>query len=444
MELTRLLKLVFPLTIYYITEVAMGMTDMIIVGRLGSTELAAVGLSANIVIELILVCFGLLSMVGVLSSHSLGEGKPERVSLIVGQGFWVAITFSIIVLFLCFKIPRLFEWTGQDAEVIAFARDYLAWFIWITPFALLFVVLRNFLTVLSMAGVVVFVTLPAVGLNLLLNYLLVFGSHGFPQMGVAGAGAASVIVNMVMLSGLLVYVRMHPRCRQFSLLKSMGRLDFGICANIVRLGLPAGLVALVEGGLFTVVGLMMGTLGAAWLAANEILFHILPMAFVIALSIGEAAAVRIAFNVGSGNLAMTRWIAKTAIAMGCGVMLCASLILWFFPEYVIAVFIDIDDPANADVLEIALALIGIAAVFQLFDGLQVVTAWCLRGLKDTLVPLWMASAGYWVCGLGSGYLFGFVWGYGAEGVWYGLAAGLVVTSILLAIRLYLMLNRLTR
>ena len=435
MELKRLVKLAIPLSIYYLTEVMMGVTDMIIVGRLGSTELAAVGLTANVVIEMLLVCFGILSMVGVLSSNALGAGDRAQVSRVVGQGFWLALMLAVLAIGIGLFIPDLFVATGQDPDVVRLSRDYLAWFLWIVPFALLFVVLRNFLTVLSRAGVVAIVTIPAVGLNLALNYLFVFGKLGFPAMGVAGAGLASVIVNVVLLLSLLLYVRFNAFCRPYRLLASVRQFHPSIILNIVRLGTPAGMGALLEGGLFVVVGIMMGTLGAAWLAANEILFHIIPFAFVMALSIGEAAAVRIAFHAGARNYQLTRWVARTALITGCSIMLASALVLWFLPGLVIGMFMEINDPENAEVVEITLSLIRIAAVFQLFDGLQVVTLWCLRGLKDTLVPMWIATAGYWVCGLGSGYVLGFVLGFGAQGVWVGLATGLIVTSLLLAMRL---------
>lgn len=443
-EFPRLMRVASPLALYYLTEVAMGVTDMVIVGRLGSDELGAVGLSAGIVIEALVVCFGLLSVVGVLSSHALGAGRRQQVATIVGQGFWMALSLSVVVVSLTAMLPRLFSITGQDPGIVRLAGAYLAWMIWVAPFALCFVVLRNFLTVLSRTLVIACVTVPAVGLNLLLNYLLVFGAWGFPEMGVAGAGLADVIVNLVMVLCLSVYVGLNPQCREFDLASVLWTLDAKIWAAIMKLGAPAGMSALMEGGLFAVVGLMMGTLGAGWLAANEILFHIIPLAFVVALAIGESAAVRIAYFDGAGDAPMTRWIARTALAAGSCVMLTSAFVLWMFPEQVVAFFIDVEAPENARVLAIAVTLTSIAAIFQLFDGLQVMAAWCLRGLKDTLVPMWIGAAGYWLCGLGSGYWLGFVKGYGATGVWWGLAAGLTIASLLLAARLHLMLRKRSR
>ena len=439
-ELGRLFKIAGPLAFYYLTEVAMGVTNMVIAGRLGSTELAAVGLTVNILIEFTLVCFGVLSMVSVLSSHAIGRGNPQQVTRVVAQGFWVAGGLSLVAIAFGLNIPRLFSLTGQDPEVIRLAAEYVVWLVWFVPFALGFVVLRNFLVVLSRPHVVLYVTLPALLLNFLINYALVLGNFGFPRLGVAGAGIATTLVNLFMFVALLVYVGVNRDCREYRLLQAVHDLDLGICRSILTLGLPAGVTAFLEGGLFAVVGILMGTLGADWLAANEILFHLLAVSFVIAAAFGEAAAVRIAFHVGAGNLHSVQWSALCAIVIGVAVMFTSALLLWFYPQRVVAVFIDIDAPENAQTVAIAVSLTVIAAVFQIFDGLQAIAAWALRGLRDTLVPMWIATCGYWVCGLGGGYVAGFVLGHGAEGIWWGMAGGLTVAAILLCTRLYLMLR----
>ncbi len=439
-DLGKLLKIAAPLALYYLTEVAMGVTNMIIVGRLGSTELAAVGLTANILVEFVLISFGILSMVSVLSSHSLGNGDRTAVARIVAQGFWVAGGLSLVAIGFGFYIPDIFELTGQDPAVIRLAGDYVVWLLWFAPFALGFVVLRNFLVVLSKPLIVVYITIPALGLNLLLTHLLVLGGFGFPGLGVAGAGISTALVNLLMFVSLLIYVSVDRDCRGYPIFQSIRNIDLAICRSIIGLGVPAGVTAFLEGGLFVAVGILMGTLGTDWLAANEILFHCLGVSFVVAAAIGEAAAVRIAFHVGARNLQLVQWNAILAVALGSLVMLSSALLLWHFPRHIVAVFIDIDAPHNALTVTFAVTLTSIAAVFQFFDGLQAIAGWALRGLKDTLVPMWIATCGYWLCGLCGGYVAGFVLGYGAEGIWWGMAAGLIVSAILLSIRLYLLMR----
>jgi MATE family multidrug resistance protein len=440
-ELGKLLKIAAPLALYYLTEVAMGLTNMIIVGRLGSAELAAVGLTANMLVAFVLVSFGILSMVSVLSSHSLGSGDRDAVARTVAQGFWVAGGLSLIAVGFGFGIPGIFKLTGQDPEVTRIAGDYVVCLLWFAPFALGFVVLRNFLVVLAKPLVVVYITVPALVLNLLLTYMLVLGGFGLPGLGVAGAGISTTLVNLLMFVSILIYVGIDRDCRAYPVFHSIRKIDLAICRSIIGLGVPAGVTAFLEGGLFVVVGILMGTLGADWLAANEILFHFLGMSFVIAAAIGEAAAVRIAFHAGARNPRLIQWNAISAVTLGSLVMLGSALLLWNFPHHIVGVFINIEAPNNALTVTIAVTLTGIAAVFQFFDGLQAVAGWALRGLKDTLVPMWIATCGYWLCGLGGGYTAGFVLGYGAEGIWWGMAAGLTVAAILLSTRLYLLMRQ---
>ena len=439
-ELGKLLKIAAPLALYYLTEVAMGVTSMIIVGRLGSNELAAVGLSFNMLIECVLVSFGILSMVSVLSSQAMGRGNQGDITRIVVQGFWVAGGLSVVVLLFGFSIPKIFVWTGQDPIVTQISTEYVFHAMWFAPFALGFVVLRNFLVVLSKPQVVLFVTIPALLLNWLLNYALVLGNFGFPAMGVSGAGVSTTLVNVLMFVALFMYVSLDRECRSYRLFQSLRLFDPTIIRSIFSLGIPAGATAFLEGGLFMVVGILMGTLGADWLAANEVLFHILGTSFVIAAAVGESAAVRIAFNVGSRRPHMAQWNAQSAMIIGACVMFTSALLLWNFPEYVVAIFLDINAPENANTVAIAITLTTIAAVFQVSDGLQAVAGWSLRGLKDTLVPMWIATGGYWLCGLGGGYLAGFVWGYGAQGIWWGMAGGLTAAALMLSARLYLMMR----
>ncbi|MEM7207644.1 MAG: MATE family efflux transporter, partial [Pseudomonadota bacterium] len=322
-ELTKLLKLAMPLALYYLTEVAMGLTNILIVGRLGSNELAAVGLAVNLMIEFVLVCFGILSMVSVFSSQSLGKGDNNAVTRIVAQGVWVAALLSVIALIFGFNIPNIFSATGQDAEVTRIAQDYIVWLVWFVPFALGFVVLRNFLVVLNHAHVVLYITVPALVLNGVLNYILVLGwdAIAFEGMDVAGAGLGTTIVNALMFFALLVYVSLSSRCAAYPIVHALRNLDLSICRDIFKFGTPAGATAFLEGGLFAVVGILMGTLGADWLAANEILFHCIAVTFVIAAAVGEAAAVRIAYHVGTGNVSLIQWNAKAAFVLGSIVML---------------------------------------------------------------------------------------------------------------------------
>lgn len=434
-ELVAILRISGPLAAAYLAEIAMGITDMLFVGRLGSVELAGVGLASSVLFEILIVAVGVISIVAVLAAEARGAGSSEGVRNAVRQGFLVALVLGIPGTIIGWNLASVLAMTGQDPQVVVFADRYLraaAWFI--TPY-LLFVVLRGFLAVLSRAGSVMFVTVAAIGVNALFTYGLVFGELGMPALGVAGAGWATTITVWLMLAALVLHTLGSRYFKPFRLYAAGLRFDKSVFKEIFRLGVPAGGIALLESGMFVAVSIFMGVLGASWLAANQIMFNVLAVGFMLALAIGEATGVRVAQAVGAGSPRGVRRSALSGIALGTVIMLFSASVLWLFPREIVSVFLDVGEAGNAGVVANAVVLAGIAAVFQVFDGLQAVASRALRGMKDTLVPMWIASVGYWICGVAGGWLLCFSLGYAAHGLWWGLALGLMVTAIALVWRL---------
>jgi len=434
-ELLAVLRISGPLAAAYLAEIAMGITDMLFVGRLGSVELAGVGLASSVLFEILIVAVGVVSMVAVIAAEARGAGNPEGVRHAVRQGFLVALILGIPGTLIGWNLAPVLAMTGQDPQVVEFADRYLraaAWFI--TPY-LLFVVLRSFLAALSRAGSVMVVTVAAIGVNAVLTYGLVFGRLGMPAFGVAGAGWATTITVWLMLAALALHTVTSRYFRPFRLYAAGLRIDSRLLKNIFRLGTPAGGIALLESGMFVAVSIFMGILGASWLAANQIMFNVLAVGFMMALAVGEASSVRVAHNAGAGSPRGVRRSAMCGVGLGTVSMLISAAVLLAFPRQIVSVFLDVGDIGNAQVVTHAVVLAGIAALFQLFDGLQAVASRALRGMKDTLVPMWIASVGYWIFGVIGGWALGFPLGYGARGVWWGLALGLMVTAMALLWRL---------
>jgi MATE family multidrug resistance protein len=209
-------------------------------------------------------------------------------------------------------------------------------------------------------------------------------------------------------------------------------------ANILRLGLPIGGLRGMEVGVFLAAGILMGLLGAAALGAHQLVLNCAGISFMVPLGLGQAATVRVAYELGAGRAFAARRAALVALALGIGFMSAAAMVLWTAPEAIIAIYVDIADPANRETVEIARRLIVIAAIFQVFDGIQVIAAGALRGYRDTFVPMLLAAFGYWGTGFLGGWLLAFPLGYGAVGLWWGLALGLAVVAILLTLRLHLL------
>jgi len=436
-ELRAILRISGPLAAAYLAEIAMGITDMLFVGRLGSVEFAAVGLASSVLFEILIVAVGVVSMVAVFAAEARGAGSSEGVRRAVRQGFLVALVLGIPGTIIGLKLAPVLAMTGQDPQVIVFSDRYLQAAAWSVIPYLLFVVLRSFVAALSRAGCVMLITVAAIGINALLTYGLVFGELGMPALGVAGAGWATTITTWLMLAALVIHSITSQHFRHFHLYATGLRVDVPLFKEIFRLGAPVAGISLLESGMFVAVSIFMGVLGASWLAANQIMFNVLAVAFVIALAIGEATGVRVAHGLGAGAPRDIRQSAFIGIGLGTAVMIFSASVLWLFPQQIVSVFLDVGDAGNADVLASAVILATIAAVFQVFDGLQAVASRALRGMKDTLVPMWIASIGYWILGVIGGWVLCFPLGYGAIGLWWGLALGLIVTAVALVWRLAL-------
>jgi len=435
-ETLALLKIAVPLATAYLAELAMFLTTKAVVGRLGYEELAAVGLAGHLCLEVLIIAMGLLSVVGVFVAQAHGKKNHSEAGHAARQGFAVAILMSIPLTLIFLNFRWVLSRLGQEPAVVELASQYM-WYLAPSVFAVLgFAVMRSFVAALSRTAPIMVITILAVGLNYVLTLGLVMGEFGMPAMGVAGAGLANTLSFWAMLIGILVYAWFSSDLRGYGLFRSRLRIDTATCGQIMRLGVPvAGLVA-IEAGLFMSVSVLSGILGAKTLAAYEILMSWVGIPFLIALGLAEAAMVRVALGMGQGSMAAAR--RSGMVSMTLGIVLIALLIVvpLAFPQFIVDFFLDRDDPGYDEILSMVTSLLAIVAIFQVFDGLQAVASRALRGLKDTIFPLWIAAAGYWVLGIGVGCYLTFVLDWGEVGLWWGLALGLIVTGSLLAWRFH--------
>jgi len=255
-----------------------------------------------------------------------------------------------------------------------------------------------------------------------------------PPLGVAGAAWGSTAVTWLMLLALAADALWTPAARPYRVLSDLLRRDAHEWRTIWRLGLPVGLLALVEGGLFIAVSLLAGLISIATLAANQVTANLAGFAAMIAFGIGEAAAVRVAQETGAGRPHGARQAGFVAIGLGIGVALVFAVPLLVAPETLAALFLDIDDPANDEALRLVAILCAIGALFLAFDCVQIIACRALRGLHDTTVPAWISVAGYWVLAVPVAALLGFPLGLEGPGLWWGLALGLAVAAIWLTLR----------
>ena len=439
-EASALLHIALPLIAAYIAEFAMFLTTKMVVGRLGYRELAAVGLAGDLTFEVLVILMGLLSVVGVLVAQAEGAGRKLEGGNAARQGFLVATGIGIAATLLVWNLPPLLHLMGQDPEVVALAVPYLRVIAGSVLPMLWFSVLRTFVSALARTRAVMVITVAAVGLNYLLTLGLVHGDFGMPALGVAGAAWATNIVSWLMLACLLLYTYRTEALRGYGLFRARLRLDLPVCREVFRLGVPVAGLVVLEAGLFMTVSVLSGVLGAETLAAYQVLMGWVGIPFVIALGLAEATMIRVAYGVGRDSRAAARQAGLLGMGMGIGILGALVVIPLGVPDLITLVFLEPEDPGFAEVSALTAHLLVIAAVFQVFDGLQAVAARALRGIKDTVAPLWIAAFGYWVMGIGGGCFLAFPLGLGATGLWLGLAAGLIVTGSLLARRFVRLTN----
>ncbi|HTV87396.1 MAG TPA: MATE family efflux transporter [Stellaceae bacterium] len=430
-EICATLAIAAPLAGANLAQMAMQVTDTVMVGHLGADALAAAGLGGGLYWMLLLICQGVLTAVAPLAAHALGADDRVAAGRLAGAGLVLAAVFAIPVMTLLAVLPRFFAALGYAPDLVAEIARFLQTVLWGVPAALGVATLRFVLVAAFRTRVVMVVPLIAVPLNALAGWMLIFGHCGAPMLGIVGAGCAIAAMQWLMLLCLAGYMTLTRR-----------RVPLGIAvrfwrdiARIVRLGGPIGGQAALEAGLFVATGIMMGVLGADALGAHQLALNVVGVTFMVPLGLGQAVTVRVAFRLGSGAPAAARDAAFVALALGATFMTATAVLLWIAPRMLAGLYINLADPANRGLLAIALHLFMIAAIFQVFDGTQVIATGALRGYHDTAAPMAIAAVGYWVIGFTGGWLLAFPLGLGATGLWSGLALGLATVAIALTVRL---------
>ncbi len=430
------IALAAPIAVALLAEMAMGVANTIMLGRLGPAALAAGGLGAQLLFTPELIGIGVLSASGAVAAHGHGAGDRAAVAEAIRQGLRLALLLAILGVGVVIALPWLLGLMGEEPALVDGVAGYLRAGVFGLPLGLLFAALRNFLHALGRPRVITLIMLGAVGLRVPLNQLFIHGGFGLPGRGVAGAGVASSLTYAAMLAALVLYIGLHPRYRAYGVLGHLGRARWTLFFEILHIGWPTGVVLAAEAGLFLVTSLLMGLLGPAVLAAHQIVQTTCAITFMVPLAFGQAATVRVGHALGGGQADRVRRVGFTAIGLGIAWMTLSAAGLMLLPRTIIGLYIDVADPANQAAVAVALLLLPIGALFQVFDGIQVVASGALRGLKDTRWPMAMALFGYWAMGLGSGSLLGFGLGFGAPGLWGGLAMGLAVVALLLGWRFH--------
>jgi MATE family multidrug resistance protein len=433
LELRALIALSGPMALTNLAQIAMGTTDVMMMGWLGPDTLAAGALGTNLYFINLILGIGLVNATSPMIARELGRGSPRvRVARkIVQQGFWSAGCLAVPCWLVLWWSEPLLIAMGQDAALSAAAGTYVHALQWALFPAWCYLVLRAFVGALERPAWALLIGVAVVLVNAAANWCLMLGHCGCRPLGIAGSGLATLLSSLLMFTALGVIVSIANPFRRYRVFAAFWRPDWPALRVLWRLGLPMAASLSFEVSMFNAAVFLMGLIGAASLAAHSIAIQLAALTFMVPLGIGQAVTVRVGRAYGAQDHEAICRAGWTAFWLAVVFMAAMSLTMILAPRLLISVFLDTADPNNAEVIGLARSFLIFAALFQIADGAQVVGSGMLRGLHDARTPMLFALIGYWGIGLPMGVLLGFPFGLKGIGIWAGLAAGLAVVACLM-------------
>jgi MATE family multidrug resistance protein len=437
-EALATLALAYPLVLTNLAQSLIHATDVVLLGRVGPETLAAAALGVNLYVFCLIFGMGMMTAAAPMIARERGRraNSVRDVRRTVRQAMWSACLLVLPMWVLLWNARDILVLLGQDPLLATEAQGFVRHLMWALLPAFLYLVLRNFLAALERPLWSLAVGIGAVIVNLVVNGCLIFGvpAIGLPALGLAGAGIGSSITVTVEFATLALIINRHRLFRRYHLFGRFWRPDWPRFKEVWRLGLPIAVTLTLEVGVFNAAVFLMGLIGTASLAAHQIAIQVAALSFMVPMGIAQAVTVRVSHALGRSDPAAITRAGWTSFVLATGFMSLMALMMWAMPHHLIGIFIDSNDPVNAAVVPLAVAFLGLAALFQVVDGAQAVGAGMLRGLHDTKVPMAIALFGYWVIGMGTAVWLGFGLNWQGVGIWSGLASGLAVVAVLMLAR----------
>ncbi len=429
-EIRACLSLGWPLILTNAIEMAMNVTSLAMIGRIGHEALAASTIAQSFYNLFLLFGIGVTAAVAAQLAREVGgerdRGAPVR--RLVHQGLWGAAFLTMPIWVVLWNAEPILVAVGQAPPLAAAAAGYLHALQWALLPALLYLVLRSFCAVMGHPRWAVVAGGVGIVLNAVLNWLLIGGHAGCPALGLFGSGLATLLSNVAMAAVLGLVAILHPGLRGFRIFADWLRPDWTGFAAFWRLGLPIGMSLLLETGMFTAATVFVGYFEVAALEAHAIALQVAALMFMIPLGLAQAATIRVGRAAGAGDGPAAIRAGWTALGLSLLAMSASATLLIAAPHLIIGLFLDPAEPGRAAVEASAVTLLALAGLFQIADGAQVALSGMLRGLQDTRVPMIIAAFGYWGVGIPVGAVLAFPLHMGAPGVWLGLTTGLFAVA----------------
>ena len=425
------LGLGLPLVAASLLQMSMSFVDTVMAGNLSTLDLAAVAVGSSVLMPVIMFGSGVLMALTAIVAQDYGAGRTNLIGRNVRQALWLCAALAIpgILILRNAQPVLLFMQIGQDTSLLA--SGYLDAASWGLLPMFFYFAFKQFNEAVSVTRPAMYFAFVGLLFNISGNYVLMYGKLGFPALGAIGTGYATAIVAWVMCLCMLVYTWRKPSFKPYAIFSTIRLPDWHHIREMLRIGLPIGVTITMEVTMFAIVSLLMGALGTMAVAAHQIALNFSSITFMIAFGLSSAVTVRVGQTYGRKTIRDARFVGYVGVGLATMIMCTTAVLMFTFPELITSIY-----TGDAELTEMAVSLLFMAAIFQISDGLQVSGSAALRGLKDTRVPMYVNLLAYWIIGLPTAYMLGYHTALGPRGLWIGLIAGLTVAAILHNVRFY--------
>jgi len=437
----KLFLLALPLIGSNVAQFSLNIVDTAMLGHYSSEALASAVIGGSFFFSIFIIGSGFSFAIVPLVAAYDAQNDHIKVRRVARMGLWVSFIYSFFTLNLFLFSESILLAIGQNSEISKIAKDYLIIMGFSMFPALAVVTLRSFLTGLKFTQIIFWITFAAFPIKIFLNWVLIFGNLGIPELGIKGASLATLLVQFIMLFCFIFFS--YYKLYRYKIFDRFWRLDFDFLKKVFLLGYPIGFTYFAETSLFTSSAIMMGWLGKVELAAHGITMQLAGLTFMfhVGLSQASTALVGNSFGKKEDKIKLIEIAKATLLLTTLYAFIVISLFITF-PEFLLSLFLDKNLNSSTDILNLAVLLLMFAAIFHLVDGLQASGLGLLRGIQDVQIPFILALLSYWIFGICSGYILGFIFKIGSIGIWLGMVIGLTVASISLILRFYLKVNSL--
>jgi len=431
------LELAIPVIIGHLGHVLVGLADNIMVGRLGAAPLAAVSLGNSFVFIAFSLGIGFSLAITPLIAEADGEGDINKGRNLFQHGLILCTVLGISMFLMLLLATPLMHYMDQPPEVVELAIPYLRIVAFSMIPLMIFQAFKQFTDGLSQTKYGMHATLIANVVNVVLNFVLIYGFWIFPRLELVGAAYGTLFSRFAMMLFIILIMNSKDKFRPYFKRLRIAEISKSVLSKIINLGFPTAMQMLFEVGIFTAVVWLAGTLGTIDQAANQIALNLASMTFMIAVGMGVAATIRVGNQKGLQKHHDLRRISFSIFLQVFMIEFIFAIAFFVFKDILPLAYID-----NDLVVKTAASLLLIAGLFQLSDGFQVVVLGALRGLQDVKIPTYITFFAYWIVGLPISYLLGKTYGWGSQGLWVGLLAGLTTSAVLLFLRFNYLSNKL--